>query len=124
MILQAPAQDTHDLPSAKDQNVQDIVTYLERNYDRDLTLDDLEKELHLSKFYMTKIFKEVTGTTIFQYLYHLRVNQAKIKLLSKQRLKIIDICHQTGFKHPAHFSRVFKQLVGCTPNEYRSLHGR
>ncbi|CAM3474691.1 helix-turn-helix transcriptional regulator [Marinicrinis lubricantis] len=105
--------------SEKIKNVQKIITYLEDQYMNDIHLEDLESALHLDKHYMSKIFKEVTGVTIFTYLYERRINESRILLYLEERMKITDISYQVGFKHPAHFSRVFKNHVGCTPEQFR-----
>jgi YesN/AraC family two-component response regulator len=103
--------------------VQSIITFIEANYQRDIHLDEMERGLYLSKYYLVKIFKEVTGLTIFTYLYQRRINQAKVLILLEQELSLTDICYLVGFKHPAHFSRIFKQLIGHTPEKYRrSIH--
>jgi AraC-like DNA-binding protein len=116
---QKPLAAKPEFPSAKEHHVQSIITYIEENYQEDMHLDKMEQSLHLSKFYMVKIFKEVTGLTIFTYLYQRRINQAKVLFLLEKEKSVTEICYQTGFKHPAHFSRIFKQLVGSTPEKFR-----
>ncbi|GIQ68837.1 helix-turn-helix transcriptional regulator [Xylanibacillus composti] len=110
--------DEHKYPE-KMRGAQSIIAYLERHYMDDVHLDDLERELHLSKHYMAKIFKETTGITIFTYLYTKRINESKILLITHPEMKITDIGYRVGFKHPAHFSRVFRQQTGCTPEQFR-----
>ncbi len=105
--------------STKENNVQQVMAYLDRHYAMDLHLDDLGKHLHLDRHHLSKVFKEVTGMTVFHYLTHLRINHAKVKLSLDPTLTITDVSYQTGFKHHAHFSRVFKQLVGCSPDQFR-----
>ncbi len=106
-------------PSAKEQCVQSVISYLSQNYMEDLHLQHLEDQLHLSKYYLSKIFKEVTGITIFNYLYSSRINQAKVLFLLNRDIRVTEVCYRVGFKHPAHFSKLFKQQVGCTPEQFR-----
>jgi AraC-like DNA-binding protein len=106
-------------PSEKVSHVQNIISYIEKNYMRDFHLSHIEEYLHLNKFYLSKIFKEVTGTTIFTYLLQRRINQAKILFLMEKYKSVTEVGYQVGFKHPAHFSRVFKQQVNCTAEQYR-----
>lgn len=103
----------------KERHVQLVINYLERNYREELHLDKLAQTLFLSKYYLCKIFKEVTGTTIFHYLKSRRINQARMLFLMKRDWSVSDVCNEVGFKHLSHFSRLFKQMVGQTPEEHR-----
>lgn len=104
--------------STKQHHVQNIITYIEQHYAKELTLDHLQHALHLNKYYLSKSFKEVTRTTIFQYLLERRIYAAKLLLVDSQA-KITDISLEVGFKHLAHFSRAFKQITGVTAEQYR-----
>lgn len=114
-----PLQDKPDFTSEKEKNVQDVISYLESHYSHDLSLELLQEHLHMSKYYLSKIFKEVTGVTIFDFIYQRRINQAKIQFLLDPKISVTDVCFLVGFKHLAHFSRLFKQQVGVTPEAYK-----
>ncbi|MDP5276449.1 helix-turn-helix transcriptional regulator [Chengkuizengella axinellae] len=107
------------LPGSKEKHAQNIITYIEQNFREDLHLEDLESDLHVNRHYLSKLFKEVTGITIFHYLLQRRINEAKMLLLLDNSLSLTYVSYQVGFKHPAHFSRVFKERVGCAPDIYR-----
>lgn len=109
-------------PSEKERHVQNMIDLLERHYHEDLHLEQLEERLHLNKYYLSKLFKEVTGFTIFDYLYHRRINQAKIHFMLDRHCTVTDVCYKVGFKHPSHFTRLFKSRVGCTPEQFRKQH--
>lgn len=104
----------------KERHVQQVITFVERNYMNDLTLEDIAHAVHLTKQYLSSLFKEVTGTTVFRYVYSRRINQAKILLWLHPNLSVTEVCYAAGFKHLAHFSRMFKEMVGRTPEDYRS----
>lgn len=99
--------------------VLQIIDYINRNYMKEFTLDQLSQDLFFSKYYLSRIFKELSGMTIFEYLNKVRVNQAKMLFLTNKSLRITDVCYQVGFSQPTHFSRVFKQIVGVSPESYR-----
>lgn len=115
---QAAVQD-HDAISEKERHVQHVVSFVEENYMLDLTLEGIARDMHITKHYLSSLFKEVTGTTVFKYVYHRRINQAKIMLRLHPHLSITEISQASGFKHLAHFSRMFKAMVGTTPEYYR-----
>ncbi|GGG06635.1 AraC family transcriptional regulator [Paenibacillus abyssi] len=114
-----PLQSRPELPSEKERTVQGIISFLEQNYAEDLNLEHLQGHMHLSRSYLAKIFKEVTGVTIFDFVYRWRINQARILFLIQPQLSVTDVGFQVGFKHLAHFSRLFKQHIGVTPEQYR-----
>ncbi len=109
--------------SEKERHVQHIIRYVDTNYMHDIGLDDLAQELHLSKPYLAGMFKEMTGLTIFKYLYDRRINQAKLLFQFQPEMSVTEASRLSGFKRLSHFSRIFKQSVGCSPDLYRSqLH--
>ncbi len=120
-LCSQPLKEKTNYPSLKEEHVQTIISYLENEYNEEITLEDIGTRLHLNKYYLAKTFKQVTGMTIFQYLMHRRVYQAKLRLI-QERGSITAIGYDVGFKHPSHFSRAFKEHTGMTPEHYRKLH--
>lgn len=120
-LCRSPLQEVPVFPTSKEQHAQAIMSYLEKRYKEDLSLDQLQDQLHLSKFYLAKTFKEVAGMTIFQYLMHRRIYEAKL-LLIRSNASITDIGYEVGFKHPSHFSRAFKNHTAQTAEQYRKQH--
>ncbi|MBO9608947.1 MAG: helix-turn-helix transcriptional regulator [Paenibacillaceae bacterium] len=109
----------------KEQIVQRVLDFIEAHYSRDIHLGELEAELHFSKSYLAKLFKDVTGMTIFDYLYRRRINQARTLFQRDPRRSVTDVSLETGFKHLAHFCRMFKSHTGETPQSYRrAIRGR
>jgi AraC-like DNA-binding protein len=104
---------------AKDPHVKRILQYIEENYMNDVQLDQLGKDLYANKYYLARTFREVTGMTIFTFLYRRRINQAKIYFLVDREKSITDICYMVGFKNRSHFGKVFRKLEGITPEQFR-----
>ena len=78
-------------------------------------------ELHLSANYFGDLIKKETGKSAQEYIQNKIIDVAKNKILGNN-LTVNEIAYQLGFKYPQHFSRLFKQRVGYTPKEYRSLN--
>ncbi len=79
------------------------------------------KELHLSAKYFGDLIKKETGKSAQEYIQNKIIDVAKDQILSNNKT-VNEIAYELGFKYPQHFSRLFKQRVGYTPNEYRSLN--
>ena len=78
-------------------------------------------ELHLSPNYFGDLIKKETGKTALEYI------QAKLIDIAKERIfddhkTVSQIAYELGFKYPQHFARLFKQKVGHSPLEYRSMN--
>ncbi|RAS83649.1 AraC family transcriptional regulator [Priestia endophytica] len=112
-----------EAPNHKERNVQRIITFLENNYTNDITLETLQSHMHMNKFYLSKLFKEITGTTIFNFLYEYRINEAKTMFFIDKSISVTEVCYQVGFKHLSHFSRLFKQQVGISPDTFKKMYG-
>lgn len=95
--------------------------FIEENYHRDISLDDVSRKVDISPYYFSKLFKEETGENFIEYLTNIRIEKAK-KLLLHSDLSIKNICLDTGYSDPNYFSRLFKKQVGLTPTEYREIN--
>jgi len=78
-------------------------------------------ELSLSAKYFGDLVKKETGKTAQEYIQAKLIDVAKERIFDTSK-SISEIAYEMGFKYPAHFTRSFKQLVGQSPNEYRSLN--
>lgn len=78
-------------------------------------------ELNLSANYFGDLVKKETGKTAQEYIQSKIIDLAKEKIFDRSK-SVNKIAYELGFKYPQHFSRLFKQKVGYTPNEYRMLN--
>lgn len=104
--------------SPKHERIAQITQYLNENYSRKLTLEEVAKEFYISPYYLSRSFKEGTGFNLINYLNYIRIINAKI-LLDTTDKNIIGISAEVGFESTTHFDRVFKELEGTTPMQYR-----
>jgi AraC family transcriptional activator of pobA len=78
-------------------------------------------ELHLSPSYFGDLIKKETGRSAQEYIQSKVIEMAKEKIFDRDK-SVNQIAYELGFKYPQHFTRLFKQRVGHSPNEYRSLN--
>jgi AraC-like DNA-binding protein len=79
------------------------------------------EELHLSANYFGDLIKKETGQSAKEYIQAKIIDVAKNKVFEGNKT-VNEIAYELGFKYPQHFTRVFKQRVGYTPNEFKNLN--
>ena len=94
--------------------------YIDENYRKDISLEDVSQKVDISSYYFSKIFKEETGENFIEYLTKLRMEEAK-RLLEDTDMSIKEVCSDVGYSDPNYFSRNFKKYAGVTPTEAREL---
>ncbi|HEX3045432.1 MAG TPA: helix-turn-helix domain-containing protein [Bacillota bacterium] len=98
--------------------IQKALVYLQTNFKRDLSLDEVAEHAGVSKSYLSRVFPEYTGEHFSDYLQRLRIERAK-ELLRFSNEPIYQIALQVGFWNRRYFSKVFHEAVGMTPADYR-----
>ena len=104
----------NDIPNS----VQTAMKYIEDNFEKYISLDDLSTLTNVNKFHLSKEFKKYTGFSPHEYLIHLRINHAKI-LLKTTELPAVKIAHLVGIHDVNNFYYLFNKKVGMTPIKYR-----
>lgn len=97
--------------------VQEIIEWINQDYAKKISSDMLEEKFSQNYDYMNRVFKKITGETIFQYLTRVRISHAK-NLILHTSLYMGDIGEKVGFPDEYYFSRVFKKHVGTSPAAY------
>ena len=114
------------LENSKEKEAGSIIDrakeYINENFRRDISLDDVSREVDISPYYFSKLFKQETGKNFIEYLTEIRLKNAR-ELLQDSRLSIKEICAQSGYSDPNYFSRIFKKYEGVTPSEFRERLG-
>lgn len=98
-----------------------ICQYIREHYTEPLTLEELGEYFHLNPSYLCTMFREKTGHTIIKYLNIQRVEAAKHHLLNPN-YTTHEIAQMVGIANEFYFSRLFKQLEGISPSEFRRLY--
>ncbi len=100
-----------------------IMQFVKANCEKKITLDDVAAHVHLSRSYVSSMFKEEIGESLFSYINRVRIEKSKI-LLQNDSVSIADIGGICGFEDQSYFTKVFKNLVGVSPKKYRDCHGK
>lgn len=103
--------------------ISEILNYINDNYNKNLSLKETSEKFYLSYYYLSRLFKEVTGFTFVAYVNIIRVNKAKL-LIDETDEKLEAISEIVGFGSQKQFVRVFKTLYGISPSKYRSIAKR
>jgi two-component system response regulator YesN len=93
-----------------------MIRYIHEHYAEDLTLENLAKQLYISKNYLNQLFKKVTGETLTNYIIRVRMEKAKALLLEGNHL-IYEIADLVGYQNVPYFSSLFKKYCGVNPSE-------
>jgi AraC-like DNA-binding protein len=96
-----------------------IMKWIDAHYAEEASLEQLAEELHLSKFYVSRVFRQETGSSITDYLTARRIKQA-CRLLQTTTLPVEQIGIQVGLPDGSYFIQLFKKVVGTTPLKYRN----
>ena len=100
--------------------VKQIMDFINSNYEKPLSLHYLSDEFHRSIPYISKLLKQQTDRSFTEILTELRIEKAK-NLLKTTSLHINEIGIRIGYPNTRYFSKIFKQKVGMTPNDYRKI---
>lgn len=105
-------------PSPQQSYIIYAMNYIERNYQNNITIEDLCNRLGITRSYLTKLFKEELHSAPYEYLVNLRIDKAS-SLLKSTSLPIKQISTMIGYHDPLVFSKIFKQKTGLSPKTYR-----
>lgn len=104
--------------SSKENYIKNAVTYIQTNYSRKITVQEIADYLGLNRSYFGVIFKELMKMSPQDFIIYFRMDKAK-KLLSDMSMNIGDVSRSVGYEDPLTFSKLFKKNVGVSPNAYR-----
>lgn len=98
--------------------IESVLRYINEHYNENLSLQKLSDVVYMHPTYLSKLFKEKTGENFSEYIMKVRIEQSK-KLLQDLSLRMYDVCEMVGYDSPKHFGRIFKEITGITPKDFR-----
>ncbi|MEA2013378.1 MAG: helix-turn-helix domain-containing protein [Verrucomicrobiota bacterium] len=104
-------------------NLSMVLAYIEENYKKEISLNNLAEIANMSISSLSRLFKKTMNKTPVKYLVEFRINKAK-ELLEKNKMQITETAFATGFTDSNYFSRQFKQITGISPRKWKDrIHG-
>lgn len=99
------------------ETLQKIINIINRDYAKQITVEEVAEELHFSSSYLMRLFKYETGQTFHTYLTEYRIKKAA-ELLKNEDLKISEVSELVGYADSNYFGQVFKRIMGMPPQKY------
>lgn len=119
LLDQTELSNSHDISSISyTEIIRPALEYMMENLQETISIDHLADVSHLSKSYFMNCFKKAVGMGAIEHLTHLRINAA-CDALSGTNKMISEIAFSCGYSNLSNFNRQFKQIMGCSPKEYR-----
>lgn len=100
----------------ENEKINQIVLYINENLSEDLSLSSLENKFYMSRYYMSRQFKQFTGLSLYQYIIKKRLIAARNLL--RNGSSVMDACMQCGFNDYSNFLKAFKREFGKNPSNY------
>ena len=105
-------------PLTEENIIEYAKKFIEDNFDKNISLEQVSKYVHLNPTYFCELFKKNTGVNFVDYKTHLRIENAK-ELLKTGNLNIDKISSRLGYSDSKYFSKLFKKVTGKTPQDYK-----
>jgi len=99
------------------KEIKEALEYIKNNYNKNISVEQVAKELFLISYYFMHIFKKNVGKTFNEYLVQYRIEIAK-QLLRDTKYKVFQVSELVGYKNTKYFSQLFKRETGLLPKEY------
>lgn len=106
--------------SKKTDTIEKSKKFILSNYDKSLSVDEMAAHVHMSVSFFSKVFKETTGFSPYDYLLSVRLDKAK-ELLQKTDEPVQNIAFKTGFNSTSNFIYFFKKEMGISPLKFRNI---
>ena len=105
----------------RDFYIKEALSYIEQNFQNNITIEDIAAFCGLNRSYFGKIFHDTIGKSPQEFLISYRMTKAA-ELLKLTSLSVADIGNAVGYPNQLHFSRAFKNVYGTSPRSWRNVN--
>ena len=113
------AKNNYVARSYSDQRISRIVQYINENYSKIASIEEIADHFYISKYYLCRLFARDLGMPLVTYLNMVKVRAACV-LIEREELSLTEIALQCGFNSSSYFCKVFKAEMGISPSAYRA----
>lgn len=111
---------TYEKKVSKSEIICPAIEYINENFAESISVEELAEISHISKSYFMRRFREAAGIGAIEYLSQIRIKKV-CEILSETDKTTSEIAFECGFRNLSNFNRQFRNIVGCTPKEYRKM---
>lgn len=98
--------------------IKNLKSFINDNLEFDISTENMAQFFHYNPRYLGRLFKKETGYYIYEYITKMRIERAK-ELLSRTNQSVITVANAIGFNNVTYFNKIFKEITGITPTEFR-----
>lgn len=112
-----------DICATTDKQIAKALNFIHQNIENNINVEDVLKKVSISRRALEKRFLDVTDSAVYKYICHLRIRKFSDRLLESEK-SIYEIAIELGYNDNKNLSRLFKQIHGCTPLQYRKAKAK
>ncbi|WP_261301616.1 helix-turn-helix domain-containing protein [Paenibacillus andongensis] len=102
--------------------IQQVIQYIEKHYMDDIGIHQIASILHITPNYLSSLFSKRCGVTFSKYVTQIRMHKAKELLIADSGMRVQEIAKQLGYYSSSHFIKIFSELHGCSPIQFREQY--
>lgn len=121
-IMTLTSEKENGFSAIKREKIAPVIDYINKNYSRELTLNELAEVAGLTPQYLCSLFKSVTSKTVFEYICLTKLQKSKELLLTHTNMMVKTVAELSGFNDKSYFCAVFKKYEKMSPTDFRRLH--
>lgn len=120
ILIKQEVRRIQEIKNRYSESVSKMIDYVNKNYMKDISLDEVAEAVNLHPNYASSLFKKELGSSFIQYLNSYKINKAKTLIDANVELSFDKVAEMVGYENSCRFIKVFKKYCNITPGEYRN----